>query len=148
MESETLNGDKHTSTAISLPMEAAMTKNYGADLKHIVMCSWNDGHILSLGDKHVSYPEVFIGSGALEMLSLRMVHRPMMGPNNHQFGEVVAVMGTMQRTSVELMYSSTPMVSGCTPGASTSLLKALPMDGMSSMKLWTTRLRYSPFLMV
>jgi putative ABC transport system permease protein len=93
MERETANGDVHTSTAIALPMEAAMNKIYGADFKHIVMSSWNDEHILSIGDKHVGYPGVFIGSGAPELFSLRMVagsRDGLKGPTSLLLSESVA----------------------------------------------------------
>ena len=93
MESSTVNGNLRTSTAVALPMEAAMNKTYGADFKHVVMSSWNDGHILSLGDKHVAYPGVFIGSGAPDMLSLRMVAGSkdgLKGPSSMLLSESVA----------------------------------------------------------
>ena len=70
---ETANGNVNVGSTVALPMEAAMSQRYGSAFKHIVMASWNDGHILSIGDKHVAYPGVFIGSGAPDMLSLRMV---------------------------------------------------------------------------
>ncbi len=93
MERETVNGNMHTSTAIALPMEAAMNKAYGADFKHIVMSSWNDLHILSLGDKHVSYSGVFIGSAAPELFSLQMVagsRDGLKGPSSLLLSESVA----------------------------------------------------------
>jgi putative ABC transport system permease protein len=93
MERETVNGNMHTSTAIALPMEAAMNKVYGADFKHIVMSSWNDLHILSLGDKHVSYSGVFIGSAAPELFSLQMVagsRDGLKGPSSLLLSESVA----------------------------------------------------------
>lgn len=90
---ETVNGNVHVGEVIALPMEAAMEKGYAADFKHIVMSSWNDGHILSVGDKHVAYPGVFIGSGAPDMLSLRMVRGSrdgLKGPSSLLLSESVA----------------------------------------------------------
>src|SRR5580692_11674258 len=48
---ETANGNVNVGATIALPMEAAMNQGYGSAFKHIVMASWNDGHILSIGDK-------------------------------------------------------------------------------------------------
>jgi putative ABC transport system permease protein len=93
MVRETVNGNVRVGGVIALPMEAAMEKGYGADFKHIVMSSWNDGHILSIGDKHVAYPGVFIGSGAPDMLSLRMVRGSrdgLSGPSSLLISESVA----------------------------------------------------------
>jgi putative ABC transport system permease protein len=90
---EQVNGDVRVGGVIPLPMEAAMEKGYAADFRHIVMSSWNDGHILSIGDKHVAYPGVFIGSGAPDMLSLRMVRgsrNGLRGPSSLLLSESVA----------------------------------------------------------
>jgi putative ABC transport system permease protein len=73
MENDTHNGTIHTNSAIPLPLDAEMRKSYGSDFKHIVMASWNDQHVLAVGNKKISYPGSFIGEEAPEMLTLDMI---------------------------------------------------------------------------
>src|SRR3954469_21623602 len=46
LESDNVNGDVHTGSAIPLPLEAELRKSFGSDFKHIAISSWNDPHIL------------------------------------------------------------------------------------------------------
>src|ERR1700689_3329832 len=55
MQSETNNGTINTQAAIPLPLDAELRKSYGSDFKHIVMASWNDPHVLAVGEKKVGY---------------------------------------------------------------------------------------------
>ncbi|HEY4063834.1 MAG TPA: ABC transporter permease [Puia sp.] len=73
MQQETFNGYISTGEAIPLPLEAAMRKDYGRDFRHIVMTAWTSNHILTVGDKKVSFSGNFIGSEGPEMLSLDML---------------------------------------------------------------------------
>jgi putative ABC transport system permease protein len=73
MEQDTRNGTVYTSTAVALPLDAAMHKMYGSDFRRMVMSSWNDPHTLAAGDKKISYPGTFIGAEAPEMFTLNMI---------------------------------------------------------------------------
>jgi putative ABC transport system permease protein len=73
MQQSTADGNVNTGATIPWPLDAEMRKTYGPDFKYIVMTSWNDPHVLSLGDKHVAYRGEFIGADGPDMLSLRMV---------------------------------------------------------------------------
>src|SRR5450432_171393 len=73
MENDTHNGTIHTNSAIPLPLDAEMRKSYGSDFKYIVMASWNDQHVLAVGNKKISCPGSFIGEEAPEMLTLDMI---------------------------------------------------------------------------
>src|SRR5579871_355459 len=42
MESETFNGTVNTGGVISLPLDAALRKNYGSYFKHIVVTGWDE----------------------------------------------------------------------------------------------------------
>ena len=73
MEQGTYNGTVNTGGVIPLPLEAEMRLSYGNDFKHIVMSTipWN--HILSVGDKRISYTGAYIGNEAPEMFTLKMI---------------------------------------------------------------------------
>src|SRR5579862_5451300 len=53
MVRESIDGNTSTSTAIPWPLDAEMRKNYGSNFKHIVMMSWTEKHVLSIGDKKI-----------------------------------------------------------------------------------------------
>src|SRR4030095_14978798 len=73
MEQKTVNGLMNTSVAVSQPLASALQKNYGNDFKHIVMASWTDTHILTVGVKKISYTGDFMGAEGPEMFSLKML---------------------------------------------------------------------------
>ena len=73
MQDETYNGTISTGDAIPLPLDVEMRKDYGSDFKYIVMSSWTEQHVLSVGDKNISYLGNFMGSEAPEMLTLNMI---------------------------------------------------------------------------
>ena len=73
MENDTYNGVIQTSGVIPLPLDNELRKDYGSDFKHIVMSSWTEQHVLSVGDKNISYPGNFMGSEAPEMFTLHML---------------------------------------------------------------------------
>jgi len=73
MQNETNNGTINTGDAISLPLDAELRKSYGSDFKHIVMSSWNDLHVLAVGDKKVGYRGTFMGAEAPATFSLKIL---------------------------------------------------------------------------
>jgi putative ABC transport system permease protein len=73
MQHETYNGSISTGSAIPLPLDAEMRKSYGSDFRHIVMASWTDPHVLTVGDKNISYSGNFMGAEGPEMFSLKML---------------------------------------------------------------------------
>ncbi|MDB5134584.1 MAG: transporter permease, partial [Mucilaginibacter sp.] len=73
MQHETYNGSISTGSAIPLPLDAEMRKSYGSDFKHIVMASWTDPHVLTVGDKNISYSGNFMSADGPEMFSLKML---------------------------------------------------------------------------
>ncbi|MCR8558760.1 ABC transporter permease [Mucilaginibacter sp. BJC16-A38] len=73
MERSTSNGAVNTGGTIPLPLDAEMRKSYGSDFKHIVMASFNDPHVLAVGDKNISYPGSFMSAEAPDMLTLKML---------------------------------------------------------------------------
>src|SRR3954468_12790549 len=67
------NGQGFSSFALPRPLEQELRNKYGRNFKHIVMSRWNEGHILSVGDKKVSQSGRFMQEGAPELLTLKMV---------------------------------------------------------------------------
>src|SRR6185312_9026918 len=63
-QSETSGGTINTQAVVSLPLDAELRKSYGSDFKHIALSSWNDKHVLNLGDKNISLQGSFMGSEA------------------------------------------------------------------------------------
>ncbi len=73
MQHEVFNGNINTGSPIPLPLDAELRKNYGSDFKHLALSSWTNNHILSVGDKKISYKGNFMGDEAPEIFSLRML---------------------------------------------------------------------------
>jgi len=73
MQSETANGDVSTGATISLPLDAALRKNYGSDFKHIALSSFPEQHVLNVGEKNVAYQGSFMGAEAPEMFTLKIL---------------------------------------------------------------------------
>lgn len=73
MQHETFNGSVNTGNTISLPLDAELRKSYGSDFKHIALSSWAEKHILTVGDKNISYKGNFMGAEAPEIFSLNML---------------------------------------------------------------------------
>jgi ABC-type antimicrobial peptide transport system permease subunit len=93
MEKDTYKNDIHTGAAIPLPLDAELRKSYGGDFKHIAMASWTDPHVLSIGDKNISYQGNFIGAEAPEMFTLHMLEgarNGLRGPSSMLISQSVA----------------------------------------------------------
>jgi putative ABC transport system permease protein len=93
MQQRTVNGIVRTGQAIPLPLEAEMRKSYGSDCKHIVMTSFTEPHILSTGDKQITYPGNFIGAEGPDMLTLNMLRgsrNGLQGPSSILISQSVA----------------------------------------------------------
>ncbi|MEP7376963.1 MAG: FtsX-like permease family protein [Chitinophagaceae bacterium] len=67
------NGQRYSSFALPRPLEQELRTKYGRNFRHIVMSRWNEGHILSVGNKKISQTGRFMQEGAPEMLSLKML---------------------------------------------------------------------------
>ncbi len=67
------NGQRFSSAALPRPLEQELRAKYGRNFRQIVMSRWNEGHILSAGDKKLSQTGRFMQEGAPEMLSLKML---------------------------------------------------------------------------
>src|SRR4051794_12484340 len=54
MQNTTMNGETGSGTTVPRLMADALRKDFGGDFKNITMASWNESHILSVGDKKLT----------------------------------------------------------------------------------------------
>ncbi|MBD2753489.1 permease prefix domain 2-containing transporter [Spirosoma validum] len=81
MQHQTTNGHTGTQQSIPAPLEKELRTKYGNNFKHLGMATWQDGHILSYGDKHVTRSGNYMGPEIPEMLSLHMLRGSRRGLN-------------------------------------------------------------------
>lgn len=74
MQHANYNGKVQSQVSNPAVMGPEIKNKYGSDFKHVLQASWTGGHLLSLGDKHISKVGIFFEPGAPEMLSLEMIH--------------------------------------------------------------------------
>ena len=73
MQHANFNGKVETQDANPAVMGPELRNKYGDNFKHVVQSSWSGGHLLSIGDKHITQTGSFLEPGAPEMLSLKML---------------------------------------------------------------------------
>lgn len=62
-----------TQTANPALMGPELRARHGSDFKYVVQASWTGGHLLSVGDKHITKVGQFFEPDAPEMLTLKML---------------------------------------------------------------------------
>jgi putative ABC transport system permease protein len=73
MQHANYNGKIETQVANPALMGPEIRSKFGSDFKYVVQSSWTGGHLLSVGDKHISKVGIFFEPDAPEMLSLKML---------------------------------------------------------------------------
>ena len=73
MQNNTFNGEIETSQAIPIPLGEELRQHYGSDLKSIVMSSWSEDHVLSVGTKNLFPTGPFVEPDGPEVLGLTMI---------------------------------------------------------------------------
>ena len=73
MQHANFNGKIETQTANPALMGPELRNKYGSDFKYVVQSSWTGGHLLSIGDKHITKVGNFFEPDAPEMLTLKML---------------------------------------------------------------------------
>ncbi|RBL91012.1 ABC transporter permease [Chitinophaga flava] len=68
------NGSIGTGNNQPFPLGAALRKDYGSDFQRVAMCTWNQTHLLSPGNKVLSRAGVYCEPDFTKMLSLKMSH--------------------------------------------------------------------------
>ncbi|RYF52477.1 MAG: ABC transporter permease, partial [Cytophagaceae bacterium] len=72
MQHQTFNGVIQTQGAMPFPIAAELRKSYGSDFKHVIMATWTNNHILSVGDKKFSKKGAYMEPAITDMLTLTM----------------------------------------------------------------------------
>ena len=73
MQTQNFNGAMHTGKPIPVPLGAELRKTYGGDFKRVVLSSWCDNHILTVGETKLSQGGNFMEPGAVDVLGLQMI---------------------------------------------------------------------------
>jgi len=73
MQHQTSNGIVYSGQAMPFPLGKELQTAYGSDFKHIVMASWEGGHILTYGEKKLSQDGIYMDKDGAKMLTLKML---------------------------------------------------------------------------
>jgi putative ABC transport system permease protein len=73
MQNKTSNGTVNTGVATSLPVEEELRKMYGSDFTRTGVRFWTSDHILTIGDKKLSFPGTYVTSEIPAMFTLKML---------------------------------------------------------------------------
>ncbi len=73
MQHANFNGKISTQVANPGLMGPELRNKFGSDFKYVVQSSWTGGHLLTVGDKHITQVGNFFEPDAPEMLSLNML---------------------------------------------------------------------------
>lgn len=73
MQHANYNGKIETQVANPALMGPELRAKYGSNFKYVVQSSWTGGHLLSIGNKHISKVGNFFEPDAPEMLTLKML---------------------------------------------------------------------------
>ncbi|GAB4035754.1 ABC transporter permease [Spirosoma jeollabukense] len=73
MQHQTINGETFTGSSIPIPLANELRTTYGDNFKHVLLSSWTEGHILSVGDKKFWRTGNYIEPEAPDLFSLTMI---------------------------------------------------------------------------
>ncbi|HEY4209791.1 MAG TPA: ABC transporter permease [Puia sp.] len=73
MQRMTIHGGIATGKTIPVPLGTELRKNYGNDFKYVAIASHTDQHILTSGDKVVTYPGAFMSEQAPQIFTLPLL---------------------------------------------------------------------------
>jgi putative ABC transport system permease protein len=73
MQHANFNGKWETQVSNPALMGPELRAKFGSDFKYVVQSSWTNGHLLSIGNKHIATAGNSFEPDAPEMLSLRMI---------------------------------------------------------------------------
>lgn len=73
MQHANFNGKVETQVANPALMGPELRSKYGSDFKYVVQSSWTGGHLLSVGDKHITKVGNYFDAQAPDMLTLKML---------------------------------------------------------------------------
>jgi putative ABC transport system permease protein len=73
MQNQTYNGTIETHPAIPIPLGDELRRVYGSDFKSVVMSSWSEDHVLSVGAKNLFPTGPFVEPDGPELFGLTMI---------------------------------------------------------------------------
>lgn len=73
MQNNTMNGEVGTGESSPWPMGEELRKNYGSNFKNVTMATYNNGHILTYGDKLLTINGTYFEPEALDILSIKLL---------------------------------------------------------------------------
>ncbi|MGC4023003.1 MAG: ABC transporter permease [Cyclobacteriaceae bacterium] len=73
MQTNTINGKTDSGVALPIPLANELRTKYGSDFKYVLLSSWTEGRMLSLGEKRVWKNGNFIEPEAVDMISLKVI---------------------------------------------------------------------------
>jgi ABC-type antimicrobial peptide transport system permease subunit len=73
MVTQTFNGQTGTGHAIAIPLANELRTKYGSNFKNVTLASWNQGFILSSGEKKISKSGMWVQPAFPGMLGLHMI---------------------------------------------------------------------------
>ncbi|MBL7738611.1 MAG: ABC transporter permease [Chitinophagaceae bacterium] len=73
MQHANFNGKVETQVSNPALMGPELRDKYGSNFKYVIQSSWTGGHLLSIGDKHISKVGNFFEPDAPDMLTLKML---------------------------------------------------------------------------
>jgi ABC-type antimicrobial peptide transport system permease subunit len=73
MQTNTINNKTESDVALPIPLANELRTNYGSDFKYVLLSSWTEGHMLSIGEKKFWMKGNYIDPEAVEMLSLKII---------------------------------------------------------------------------
>jgi ABC-type antimicrobial peptide transport system permease subunit len=73
MQNNTMNGEVGTGESSPWPMGEELRKSYGSNFKNVTMATYNNGHILTYGDKLLTINGTYFEPEALDILSIKLL---------------------------------------------------------------------------
>src|SRR5471030_1649225 len=73
MQNQYINNETQTWNSEAITLGPALRDNYGSNFKHVIMASWTNDHMLSLGEKTLTEKGNYIEPAITDMLSLKMI---------------------------------------------------------------------------
>jgi putative ABC transport system permease protein len=73
MINQTSKGETYTDGTVAMPLGDALRIQYASDFKRVSLTSWNNDHILTVGDKKLSGAGMWVQHDFPEMFTLKMI---------------------------------------------------------------------------
>jgi putative ABC transport system permease protein len=65
--------EQQTAPAVAIPIGNELRTKYASDFKNVSMASWNFGHVLSVGEKKITGPGMWVEANFPSMFSIKMM---------------------------------------------------------------------------